>query len=148
MLPVSWDAISLTAKRQVYGVVVDGAPGLVYNAGRRRPPMKRICVLAVIAMIALSGCASGKFLGFLATTDYVDKQNKAQAAEIAALKVQLADYQSIKTQALAAIDQVNQSQKTIQDLQALAQRAEARIGSIPQEVIKKIIAILQASLDQ
>jgi len=110
--------------------------------------MKRICVLAVIAAIALSGCASGKFLGFLATTDYVDKQTKEQAAEIASLKSQLADFQSIKAQAQAAIDQVNQSQKTIQDLQALAKRAEARIGSIPQEVIKQIVDILQASLNQ
>jgi hypothetical protein len=110
--------------------------------------MKRMLILAVIAMIALSGCAGGNFLGFIATNAYVDKQIKAQADEIASLKTQLADYQSIKVQAQAAIDQVNQSQKTIQDLQALAQRAEARIGSIPQEVIKKIVAILQASLDQ
>ena len=110
--------------------------------------MKRICVLAVIAITALSGCASGKFLGFLATTDYVDKQTKEQAAEIASLKVQLADFQSIKVQAQAAIDLVNESQKTIQDLQALAKRAEARIGQIPQEVIKRIINILQASQDQ
>jgi hypothetical protein len=110
--------------------------------------MKRICVLAVIAITVLSGCASGKFLGFLATTDYVDKQTKEQAAEIASLKVQLADFQSIKVQAQAAIDLVNESQKTIQDLQALAKRAEARIGQIPQEVIKRIINILQASQDQ
>jgi organic hydroperoxide reductase OsmC/OhrA len=109
--------------------------------------MKRICVLAVIAMIGLSSCASGKFLGFLATTDYVDKQAKEQAVEIASLKAQLADFQSIKVQAQAAIEQVNQSQKTIADLQALAKRAEARIESIPEEVIKKIVAILQASLN-
>jgi hypothetical protein len=78
----------------------------------------------------------------------VDRQTKEQAAEIASLKVQLADFQSIKVQAQAAIDQVNESQKTIQDLQALAKRAEARIGQIPQEVIKRIINILQASQDQ
>jgi hypothetical protein len=110
--------------------------------------MKRICVLAVIALVALSGCASGKFLGFLATTDYVDTKAKEQAAEIAALKTQLAQYESIKAQAQAAIDQVEQSKKTISDLQALAQRAEARIGSIPKEVIKQIVDILQASLGQ
>ena len=108
--------------------------------------MKRICVLAVIAIIALSGCATGSFLG-LATFDYVDKKTKEQAVEIASLKAQLADYQSIKVQAQAAIDQVNQSQKTIAELQAVAQRAEARIGAIPQEVIKRIVSILQASLD-
>jgi len=108
--------------------------------------MKKILVLAVIAAVALTGCASGKFLGFLATTDYVDKQNREQAAEIAALKAQLADYQTLKSQAQAAIDQMNQSQKTIQDLQSLAQRAEARIGQIPREVIRQIVDILQASL--
>jgi outer membrane murein-binding lipoprotein Lpp len=115
--------------------------------------MKKILVLAVIAVIFLAGCASGKFLGFLATTDYVDSKSrdqaaalKDQAAQIESLKAQLADYQSLKTQAQAAIDQMNQSQKTIQDLQALAQRAEARIGSIPKEVIRQIVDILQASL--
>ncbi|MGA2639361.1 MAG: hypothetical protein ABSG21_00495 [Spirochaetia bacterium] len=110
--------------------------------------MKRVCVLAAIAVIALSGCAGGKFLGFLATTDYVDARTKDQAAEIASLKTQLADMQSLKAQAQAAIDQVNQSQKTIEDLQATAQRAEARIGSIPKEVIKQIVDILQAFLGQ
>ena len=33
--------------------------------------MKRLMILAVAAVLALSGCAGGKFLGFLATTDYV-----------------------------------------------------------------------------
>jgi len=110
--------------------------------------MKKMLVLAVIAVIALTGCASGKFLGYLATWDYVEKQNKAQDAEIAALKAQLADYQTLKAQAQAAIDQMNQSQKTIQDLQNLAQKAEARIGQIPREVIRQIVDILQASLGQ
>jgi organic hydroperoxide reductase OsmC/OhrA len=110
--------------------------------------MKKTIVLAVIAMIALSGCFSSGFLGFLATQDYVDKKAKEQAAEIASLKAQLADYQSMKAQMQAALDQVNQSQKTIADLQALAQRAEARIANIPREVIKQIIDILQASQGQ
>lgn len=100
--------------------------------------MKKIAVLAVIATIGLSGCASGKILGFLASTDYVDKQNKEQADEIAALKAQLADIQSLKTQAQAAIDKMNQAQKTVDDL-------SARINSIPREVIRQIVSILQAS---
>jgi len=110
--------------------------------------MKRICVLVVITFIALSGCANQGFLGFLATTGYVDRVAKEQAAEIASLKAQIADYQSLKAQAQEAIDQVNKSQKDIQDLQVLAQKAEARIGAIPNEVIRKIVDILQASLDQ
>jgi hypothetical protein len=77
----------------------------------------------------------------------VDKQNKVQADEIAALKVQLADYQSIKVQAQAAIEQMNQAEKAIQDVQAQAQKLETKIGTIPQEVIRKIVNILQASMD-
>lgn len=108
--------------------------------------MKKTLVLAVLAAVALTGCIDGKFLGFLATADYVDQKNKAQAAEIAALKAQLAENQSLMKDAQAAIDQMKQNTKTIQDLQALAQRAEARIGQIPKEVIRQIVDILQASL--
>ncbi|HTZ51583.1 MAG TPA: hypothetical protein VMF68_07985 [Spirochaetia bacterium] len=110
--------------------------------------MKKLLILAVIAAVALTGCASGKFLGFLATTDYVDQQIKTRDAEIASLKTQLADSQSLMKQAQAAIDQMNQNQKTIQDLQNLASRAEARIGQIPREVIKQIVDILQGYLGQ
>jgi len=110
--------------------------------------MKKLLILAVAAAIALTGCASGKFLGFLATTDYVDQQIKTRDAQIASLKAQLADNQSLMKQAQAAIDQMNQNQKTIQDLQNVAQRAEARIGQIPREVIKQIVDILQGYLGQ
>jgi outer membrane murein-binding lipoprotein Lpp len=100
--------------------------------------MKKIVVLAVIAIIGLSGCSSGKILGFIASTDYVDRQNSEQAAEIASLKAQLADIQALKTQAQAAIDKMNQSEKTVEDL-------AARVNSIPREVIRQIVSILQAS---
>jgi outer membrane murein-binding lipoprotein Lpp len=127
---------------------VDDHPYPTVECAQEESTVKKIIVLAVIAMIALSGCFSSGFLGFLATQDYVDKKAKEQAAEIASLKAQLADYQSIKTQAQAAIDQMNQSQKAIQDLQSMALRTEARINSIPREVIGKIADILQASQGQ
>jgi outer membrane murein-binding lipoprotein Lpp len=126
--------------------------GNTFDGGTR---MKKLLLLAVIAAIALAGCASGKFLGFLATTDYVDAKSrdletkaKAQDAEIADLKSQLADYQSMKAQAQAAIDQMNKSQQAIQDLQDAAQKVEARINSLPREVIRQIVDILQASMGQ
>ncbi len=110
--------------------------------------MKKLLVIAVIAAFALTGCASGKFLGFLATTDYVDTQTKdlkareqAQDAQIADLKAQLADYQALKAQAQAAIDQMNKSEQAIQDL-------EGRINSIPRQVIRQIVDILQAASGQ
>ncbi len=52
----------------------------------------------------------------------------------------------VKDQAAAAVAQVNQTQKTIEELQAIARQAEQRIGSIPKEVIKQIVDILQAAL--
>ena len=77
----------------------------------------------------------------------VDTQFQALGpGQIGQLKAQLADYQVIKEQAQAAAAQVSQTQKTIDDLQALAKRAEERIGSIPREVIRQIVDILQAAL--
>ena len=104
--------------------------------------MRKLLVLVIAAAIALSGCATSGFLGFLATTQYVDLKTKTvqdqQAAEIAALKAQLTDYQSVKDQAKAAVDQANESRKTLEDLQS-------RIASLPKEVIRQIADILQGS---
>jgi uncharacterized lipoprotein YmbA len=104
--------------------------------------VKKLLMLVIAAALALSGCATSGFLGFLATTQYVDLKAKTiqdqQAAEIVALKAQLADYQTIKDQAKAAVDQANESRKTLEDLQA-------RIASIPKDVIRQIADILQGS---
>jgi outer membrane murein-binding lipoprotein Lpp len=113
--------------------------------------VKKIIVLAILAALALAGCASGSFLG-LATTQYVDDKAKAvqdqQAAEIESLKAELAQYQAIKDQATKAIDEVKQTKKIIDDLQALAKRAEERIIAIPKEVIKELVDALQSLLDK
>jgi adenylate kinase len=113
--------------------------------------MRKPLILLLFAALILSGCASGKFLGFLATSDYVDKQNKAladeEAKQIADLKAQLADYQKIKEQAQAAVDEVNQNQKIIQDLQAVSKRVEGKLDQMPKEVFKQLIDALQAALN-
>ncbi len=114
--------------------------------------MRKIFILLLLAILTLGGCASGKFLGFLATTDYVDKQNKALAddegKQIADLKAQLADYQKVKDQAQAAVDMVNENQKTIQDLQALAKKVESKLNQVPKDVIKQLIEALQSALNE
>ena len=83
---------------------------------------------------------------------YVDSKTKAlaedEARQIADLKAQLADYQKVKEQAQAAVDQVSQNQKTIQDLQAVAKRVEGRLDQVPKEVIKQLIDALQAALNE
>jgi len=114
--------------------------------------MKRSLILLVIVGFALTGCASGNFLGFIATNKYVDDKTKAladeQAKQIADLKAQLADYEKVKEQAKAVEDQVGQNQKTIQDLQALAKRVQERVDQVPKEVIKQLIDALQTALNQ
>ncbi len=114
--------------------------------------MSRLAILIVAAAVTLGGCISDKFLGFLPTSDYVDKKAEAVKADedkqIADLKAQLADYQKVKEQAQAAVDQVNQNQKTIQDLQALAKKVEGRLDQVPKEVIRQLIDALQAALNE
>ena len=114
--------------------------------------MRKFLILLALGALILSGCASGNFLGFIATNKYVDDKTKAladeEAKQIADLKAQLADYQKVREQAQAAVEQVNQNQKTIQDLQALAKRVESRLDQVPREVIKKLIDALQAALNE
>jgi hypothetical protein len=106
--------------------------------------MKKLIVLMIVAAVALSACASGNFLGFLATNQYVDTKDKEiadkQATEIAQLKAQLAENKALMEQAKAAVDQVK-------DLQTLAKRVEAKLATVPKDVIRQIIESLQASLD-
>jgi outer membrane murein-binding lipoprotein Lpp len=103
---------------------------------RKETAVKKIVVLVVLAALVLAGCASGKFLGFLATTDYVDNQAKTlvqqQAAQIEQLKTQIAANQGIVDQAKAAIERVA--------------KIEDQINSIPEDVIRQIADILRAAL--
>lgn len=114
--------------------------------------MRKFLILVVVAVVALSSCASGNFLGFIATNAYVDSKTKAlaedEARQIADLKAQLVDYQKVKEQAQAMEDQVNQNQKTIQDLQDVAKRVEGKLDQVPKEVIRRLINALQAALNE
>ncbi|HUI72794.1 MAG TPA: hypothetical protein VL354_19890 [Spirochaetia bacterium] len=114
--------------------------------------MKRFLILLVVAGLALTGCASGNFLGFIATNKYVDDKTKAladeQAKQIADLKAQLSDYEKVKEDAKAMEDQLSQNQKTIQDLQTLAKRVQDKVDQVPKEVIKQLIDALQTALNE
>jgi len=124
---------------------MDGSPAMRYDAGEKEHRMKKLAIVLVVVAVALAGCASGNFLGFIATNTYVDQKDKEladkQAAEIAQLKAQIAEDKALLEQAKAAVDQVK-------DLQSLAKRVESKLSSVPKDVIKQIIEALQASLDQ
>ena len=106
--------------------------------------MKKLLTLIILVALALSGCASGKILGFLASTDYVDAKAKTladqQAAEIEKLKGQIAENAAALDAAKTAVDKMNKVEKTVTDL-------EDKIGAMPKDVIKQIVDILQSALN-
>jgi len=113
--------------------------------------VKKLLALIVLVSLALSGCATGKFLGFLATTDYVDAKSKAvadqQAAQIEQLKSQVAENATALEAAKSAVEKMNKVQKTISDLQESMKDVQDKVGSMPKDVIKQIADLLQASLN-
>jgi outer membrane murein-binding lipoprotein Lpp len=119
--------------------------------GRKESAVKKLFALIILVTLALTGCASGKFLGFLATNDYVDTKTKTladqQAAEIDQLKSRIADNAAEIEAAKAAVDKMNKVQKTVADLQETLKVLQDKIGSMPKEVLKQIVDTLQASLN-
>ena len=88
--------------------------------------MKKLITPLLIVVLAMSGCASSGFLGFLATTGYVDNKTKkleeGQAAEISKLKTQMAELQGLKEQ------------------------LQASLSTIPKEVLKELSDAINAYL--
>ena len=88
--------------------------------------MKRIILLMLVVVVALTGCASSGFLGFLATTGYVTAKTKKleedQAAQIGKLKTQLDELESLK------------------------KKMESTLSTMPREVLKELDDAIQAYL--
>ncbi len=86
--------------------------------------MKKLVIPLLVAALALSGCTTTGFLGFLATTGYVDTKTKKlqadQEAEIAKLKAQAAEMENLK-------DQI-----------------QASLASMPKEVLKELSDAINA----
>jgi outer membrane murein-binding lipoprotein Lpp len=118
---------------------------------RKEIAVKKLPALVILAALALSSCASGRFLGFLATNDYVDTRTKTladqQAAQIDQLKSQIADNAAAIEAAKTAVDKMNKVQKTVADLRETMKDLEDKIGAMPKDVIKQIVDMLQASLN-
>jgi outer membrane murein-binding lipoprotein Lpp len=132
--------------------------------------MRKLLFLALFAVVALSGCMSTGFLGFLATTDSVNKlmadqqakmdqkiadedskvsgELNQQRADVAQISSDLKEFQDIKTQAMTAIDSISTTQKNVEELQALVKQLESRMGTLPDETLQRIIDVLQASLNR
>lgn len=89
--------------------------------------MKKAIILIPLIVLLFSSCASTGFLGFLATTKYVEKKLEEQKAEI--------------DEEITAVEQLGK------DLEDLVGRVQDRLDVLPRETIQKMIDILQDYLD-
>ena len=121
--------------------------------------MKRLIIPIVSIAFVLSGCASTGFLGFLATTDSVDQQFaerdaamreelEAQKAEIDRMSRDLKELENVKADAAEAVEQASQSRQSIEELRSLIDDLESRLLDLPEQTLRRIIEILQASLEE
>jgi predicted nucleic acid-binding Zn-ribbon protein len=109
--------------------------------------MRRIAgITALLAALALSGCATTGFLGFLVTTRGMQNALAERDQEIAALQAELQSYRTLKADTEQAIAKMTETFETVEELEGVAQQAEARIAAIPNETIRRIIELLQAAL--
>jgi uncharacterized membrane protein len=120
---------------------------MVYYPGRGGYGMKRfsLVVLAAVVLLGLSGCFSTGFMGFLATTEQVDKKIadqeakvakdlEGQKAELAKIQQDIADIQALKQQA--------------EEMRTLAKDVEERLTTLPKETLQKLVDIVQNALNK
>ena len=122
--------------------------------------MKRLITFLCISLALLfffSGCTTTGFLGFLATTDSVDSRMaeqdamvraelEKQRADLAQAQKEIRDMQELRDQAAKAVVQTEQSQKSVEELKALIAELEARLITMPEQTLRRLIDLLQASL--
>jgi uncharacterized protein YoxC len=111
--------------------------------------MKKLIVLALAAFLA-TGCATTGFLGFLATTKYVEGKVQASAAEASgALQEIRADLeqtrqkveniQQLAGQMEGMLSEVSQVEKLVHEL-------ELRLSQLPEQTLRLLADLIQAHL--
>ena len=121
--------------------------------------MKRVIALCVIAIVSLGGCTSTGFLGFLATTEYVNTKDAEVSAEtqrlmqeeqaaLAEIRSDVEELKTLREETQKSIALVAETQATVDELQALAAAVEQRIATMPAETLQKLVEILQTFLSQ
>jgi outer membrane murein-binding lipoprotein Lpp len=114
--------------------------------------MKRLGIVlpVVFALALLGGCTSTGFLGFLATTDQVDKKLAAQNDETQTSIDQLdSDIKTLQDDVAKfkdQTDQINTLLQQTQELQQLASTVEGRLASLPRETLLELSDMIQKAL--
>ncbi len=123
--------------------------------------MNRLLPLSALAIMSLSACASGSFLG-LATSAYVDEQLEATRAEVEAAREDMsgqlqAEISTVRfdvdrvdeltrdlEQLLATI---RENERATQELQQLATVVASRLDELPTETLRRLVEILERNLE-
>lgn len=114
---------------------------------------------AAALTLLLSGCASTGFLGFIATTQYVDKhlataqqQTQAQIAEntneVHKVRSDVAKLNELRSTLQSLVADINRNKKSTEELKSLAAKMETRLNEIPRETLMQLVQILQQYLKQ
>jgi hypothetical protein len=119
--------------------------------------MKRLIIPVLSILFVFSGCASTGFLGFLATTESVDariaerdaamrEELQRQKAEIDRVTRDLKELDGLKADAVEAMENAAESRRSVEELRVLIADLESRIIDLPEQTVRMLIEILQASL--
>ena len=123
--------------------------------------MKRLIPLSALAILSLSACASGSFLG-LATSAYVDEQLAATKGEVESARQELrSQLQTELSTVRVDVDRVDEltreleqllatireNERATQELQQLATVVASRLEELPTETLRRLVEILQSHLE-
>ncbi len=118
----------------------------------------KISVLAVGTLLALAACASTKpFLGFIATTGYVDQKMQAQSeanrksletiqADLQTLRADLGRFQDQTDQIKQIMDEIDKTRSQTQQLEQLAASVGDRLAGLPRETLLQLADLIQKNL--
>ena len=109
-------------------------------------------VLAVFALVVLSGCQSLAGSFGIATQQYVDdKMTETEgrlSAQIDENRSKLEKYETAADKLEELINSVEGAVRTTDELKQLAGVLEERLNSLPEETIRQLVDVLQQYLDE
>jgi archaellum component FlaC len=71
-----------------------------------------------------------------------------QRAQMDRMAKDLNELQVLKDNAEKAVDQAERSKQSVEELKGLIADLESRIGGLPEQTVRRIVEILQASLQE
>lgn len=118
----------------------------------------RFVLAGVGALVLLGGCASTKpFLGFIATTGYVDQKMQVQSeanqksldkiqGDLQAIQTELNKYQDQSVQIKKLMDELAATRSQTQKLEQLAASVSDKIAGLPRDTLLQLAALIQQQL--